>query len=243
MTSLEYFREQCTAIVPVRDGSKGLPGKNIRSFCGRPLYQHASMQGGAFANRCIVSTDIAEILGSPVSQGFEVLTRSSELASDSASMDAVLLDICERMDLNGPILLLQATSPLRTPEDIAQACELFLTSTYKLVMSVTSADSGFLKYGFLSNGGFSPVSKPEYCFSNRQNLPRLYRPNGAIYVFDAKWFRGNGSLATNAIGAFEMPLERSIDIDTLDDFKRAESVYAMQAEGRHDTQSVDEGMS
>jgi N-acylneuraminate cytidylyltransferase len=55
---------------------------------------------------------------------------------------------------------------------------------------------------------------------NRQQLPPVYRPNGAVYVFDADWFAANGSLASRSIGFVEMPEERSLDIDTAEDFGR-----------------------
>ncbi len=225
MSTASFFRT-CSALVPVRGGSKGLPGKNIRPLAGSPLYEHAVRQGQAHAARCIVSTDIPEILRDGGPSGCEVLHRPAELATDTTPMDAVINHAIDALNLEGgAILLLQATSPMRLDPDIRAACDLFETGEHDLVMSVCRTDSSVLKYGLLDGPGFIPVADPAYCFSNRQTLPAVYRPNGAIYVFGVDWFRRNGGLATDKIGAVVMPEDRSIDIDTLADFERAEAAW------------------
>jgi CMP-N,N'-diacetyllegionaminic acid synthase len=79
---------------------------------------------------------------------------------------------------------------------------------------------------------FVPVSRPEYCFTNRQSLPEVYRPNGAVYVFSADWFLINGGLATHSIGALVMPPEQSQDIDTEADFRLAEALFSAPSSER-----------
>lgn len=220
------FFNTCTALVPVRGGSKGLPGKNVRELAGSPLYEHAVWQAQAHAARCIVSTDIREILRDGGPAGCEVLRRPAGLANDTTPMDAVISHAIDTLDLKGgAILLLQATSPMRLGSDIQAACDLFESGGHELVMSVCRTDSSVLKYGLLDGSGFTPLVDPAYCFANRQLLPDVYRPNGAIYVFGVDWFRRNGGLATDKIGAVVMPEERSIDIDTLADFERAEAAW------------------
>lgn len=214
------------ALVPIRGGSKGLPGKNTRVFAGRPLYEHAVLQGLAFADRCLISTDIKQVIDAGGALGSEVLRRPAELAGDGATMDVVIADVVVRAGMEtGTMLLLQATSPLRRAADIAAAITLYETGQHDLVMSVTRTDSEPLKYGFVEDGTFCAVSESRYCFSNRQSLPPLYRPNGAVYVFGIEWFRRNGSLATDRIGAVVMEGEMSLDIDTLQDFERAEALF------------------
>ena len=220
-----YHREHCTAIVPVRAGSRGLPGKNIRNFAGRMLYERAVEQSYQFASTCIVSTDILEILEKGPQPEYELLPRAPKLGADDTPMAQVILDVLERCNLSGTILLLQATSPLRAPEDIAAALDLYNNNTYELVMTVTETNSTPLKFGFLENGSFHPLSDPKFCFQNRQDLPAIKRPNGAAYVFNADWFRANGCFATSNIGAVEMPQYRSLDIDTISDFEAAEASY------------------
>ena len=92
-----------------------------------------------------------------------------------------------------------------------------------LVMSVTEADAGVLKYGTLDGGRFVPMRDAAHCFSNRQSLPQVWRPNGAVYVFARDWFLENGGFETDRIGAWPMPAARSADIDSAEDFARAEA--------------------
>ena len=208
------------AVVPVRSGSKGLPDKNLRQLAGLPLYQHAVNQGLRIAGYCVVTTDIKEILSMPAYECCDVLKRPPGLAMDDTPMELVVHDLIRQLSL-GPevILLLQATTPLRLDSDIRAVLDLHAAGAHDLVMSVTPTDSGILKYGLLHGSSFSPVSRPEHCFSNRQSLPPVFRPNGAVYAFTADAFLRAGGWPSANIGAVEMPIERSNDIDTLDDFE------------------------
>jgi N-acylneuraminate cytidylyltransferase len=90
-------------------------------------------------------------------------------------------------------------------------------------MSVTEADRGVLKWGQLqANGRFVPLASPQHCFANRQSLPPVYKPNGAVYAMLAEWFAANQSFVTDKLGTVVMPPERSHDIDSLADFERCE---------------------
>ena len=215
------FRQSCTAIVPVRAGSKGMPGKNIRPINGTPLYMYAVNQSVGFAKKCVVSTDIPQILdGATGGATYHPLRRPAELATDEAPMEAVIRHAIDSAGISGSVLLLQATSPLRSDRDIASACELYTSGRYELVLSVSRTSSAPLKYGFWSENRFTSLSDPKYCFANRQSLPALYRPNGALYIFDAAWFIKNGGFVTRSVGATLMPAERSIDVDTHADFQK-----------------------
>ena len=219
-----------TAVIPLRGGSKGLPGKNTRTLAGIPLYQHAidaALTAGA--TRVLVSTDIQAVLDAPQSPGVEVLQRPAHLCGDDVAMAPVLAQVLEEAQVQGPVVLLQATSPLRTPHDIAQALTLLDQQTYELVMSVTEADRGVLKWGQVEAGRFVPLSRPEHCFSNRQSLPPVFRPNGAIYAMKAEWFRAHLSFVSERIGVIVMPPERSHDIDSLADFERCEALLAISS--------------
>lgn len=218
-----------TAVIPVRDGSKGLPDKNIRLLAGKPLYRHAvdaALKAGA--SRVVITTDIPEILSAELPDGASVLRRSAELAGDAVSMAPVLLHAINETHIDGVLVLLQATSPLRSSADIEAALGVYATGEHELVISVTQADSGVLKWGFLDKDRFRPIADPAYCFSNRQSLPTVVRPNGAVYVMDAGWFQTRGSFVTNHIGVIEMPPARSKDIDILSDFEVCEAFLRQQ---------------
>ena len=217
------------ALIPIRAGSKGLPGKNIRALAGKPVYIHAVEQALRVVGRCVISTDIPEVLNAVHPQGCVVLERPAALAGEDVPMDAVIDHAIKALALESHrIVLLQVTSPLRADDDLRAGIALAEDGDFDLVMSVTSAERSALKWGMLEAGRFVPVSDPAFCFSNRQSLPAVYRPNGAVYVFDAATFQRNGGLATARIGAFEMPAERSADIDTLDDLQRVEAILTIK---------------
>lgn len=214
------------AIVPVRSGSKGLPGKNTRELASLPLYQHALRQGIRTAGHALLSTDIEGISPADLPQGARLIERPASLATDSTPMTDVIRYLIETEGLETyTLLLLQATTPLRSDNDIARAIQLYRGGNYKLVMSVVERDRSVLKYGLLEGNEFHPIREPEYCFQNRQQLPAVYAPNGAVYVFSAKDFINAGGFPSSHIGVIKMPDSRSIDIDSSSDFDRVEKSF------------------
>ena len=211
--------DRLITVIPVRAGSKGVSGKNVRLIRGVPLYMHAVNQGLRVTGRVLISTDIEEIQQQNVPDGCEVCPRPSRLAKDNTPMASVINHLIESMSLWGStIVLLQATTPLREDNDIRAAIRLYEQGRHKLVMSVVERDSGVLKYGLLDGSDFSALNDPSFCFANRQQLPPVYSPNGAVYVFSAEDFKKVGGFPENDIGAIEMPRERSVDIDNIHDF-------------------------
>ncbi len=213
-----------TAIIPIRAGSKGLPGKNTRIFVGIPLYMHAvQLALDAGAVRVLISTDIVEVLNADFPEKVLVVQRPPELSGDDVTMSPVLMHLLVQEKVQGPIVLLQATSPLRKVSDVQTALMQLDTGDFDVVMSVTEADRSVLKWGtILDNNRYVPLADVDYCFANRQSLPPVYKPNGALYALRAEWFINNGSLATHRLGTVIMPVERSLDIDNLADFERCE---------------------
>lgn len=224
-TDCEWF-----AFIPVRSGSKGLPSKNIRSLAGEPLYVHTVKSAlMAKAKKVIISTDIEEILSADHGDDVCILRRPSELCGDAVAMQSVIHHGLKELGVTGTVCLLQATSPLRNSSDIYKALTLFKTGEFDLVMSVTEADPTVQKWGRIdTNGRYIPLCEAELCFSNRQSLPPVYKPNGAIYVMDAQWFIENNGFVTNKIGTITMPRERSADIDSLSDFEACEKLFIEQ---------------
>lgn len=218
-----------TAVIPLRAGSKGLADKNTRLLAGKPLYRHAVDQAlSAGAQRVFITTDIASVLSAELPERVICIHRPPELCGDTIPMAPVLLHALQASKCQGPVVLLQATSPLRQKTDIEAALAVFAEGTFELVMSVTQADSGVLKWGTLQGQRFKPLSDPSHCFANRQSLPPVVRPNGAIYAMDADWFRKQGSFVSERIGVHEMPLDRSHDIDNLQDFERCQALLQTQ---------------
>ena len=214
------------AVVPARYGSKGLPGKNMRLLAGKPLYQHAiDVALAAGASQVIITTDIPEILNAKHPRHVTVLARPAELCGDDVTMAPVLLHALQTEPFQGPVVLLQVTSPLRQAQDIHAALDCLASGSFDLVMSVTEADRGVLKWGRLGHDGrYLSLAEPEHCFANRQSLPPVYKPNGAVYAMQAEWFVANQSFVTHRLGTVVMPPERSHDIDNLSDFERCEAL-------------------
>ena len=211
-------------VVPVRGGSKGLPGKNLRALAGVPLWERAVAQGRQVGAEVLVTTDITDILSRDSMPGLTLLDRPAELARDDTPMAPVLLHALAHIEGQARIVLLQATSPLRSVDDIRAAVALHESGAFDLVKTVTPTDPGVLKYGRMDGDRFVPLADPAFCFSNRQSLPPVMRPNGAAYVFDKDWFLANGGFVTDRIGAVVMPEDRAQDIDTAEDFARAEAI-------------------
>jgi N-acylneuraminate cytidylyltransferase len=222
-----------TAVIPLRGGSKGLPGKNTRLLAGKPLYRHAvDLALAAGASRVLISTDIPEVLSADLPQTVQALQRPSELCGDTVPMAPVLVHALQTAQVKGPVVLLQATSPLRQVADVQAALQRLASGAFDLVMSVTDAERSVLKWGQVQpDGRFVPLSSPEHCFANRQSLPPVYKPNGAVYAMHAPWFIEQQSFVSQRIGTVVMPPERSFDIDNVEDFERCAALLSSATQG------------
>lgn len=230
---MPFLPQPWTAVIPLRAGSKGLPGKNTRLLAGKPLYRHAvdaALEAGAY--RVILTTDIPEVMSASYPLAVQTIQRPLALCGDAVPMAPVLSHALQAAACEGTVVLLQATSPIRQASDIQAALHVFASGQHELVMSVTEADRGVLKWGRLDGDRFMPLSEPAFCFANRQSLPPVVRPNGAVYVMNAEWFLKRGSFVSERIGVVQMSAERSQDIDTLADFERCEASLAIQTQGK-----------
>ncbi|MDC3247579.1 acylneuraminate cytidylyltransferase family protein [Gammaproteobacteria bacterium] len=211
-------------VVPFRAGSKGLKDKNISNLNGSPLYLHTLNQALLFSGAEIFATTdypINQLIDFP--KDVNHIVRESHLCTDGTTMTDVITDfLLKNVKRKATIVLLQVTSPLRSVSDIESAITLFKDSKFDLVMTVSKTDSSVLKYGLITDDClFTPIHSPKSCFQNRQDLPSVFRPNGMIYIFDSKFFLENQGFATDNIGVFITPSERSIDIDSVADLAKA----------------------
>lgn len=222
--------QKTIAVIPVRGGSKGLPNKNILPLAGLPLFEHPIKQAREAAiSHIAISTDIDKIFDMDL-EGVERFRRPAELAQDTTAMSSVLNELLAKDYFDDSlIVLLQATSPLRQAQDIRNAIQVYQDGQFDLVMSVCEAERSVLKYGTIEAGLFKPMRAVAHMFSNRQALPDVYKPNGAIYIFGSSWYRENQSLETANIGTFVMSATNSIDIDSRDDMDRCESLLRARA--------------
>lgn len=222
------------ALIPARGGSKGLPKKNIAALGGKPLIawtiQAARMVSAI--DRIFVSSDSEEVLDAAVQWGAEPLNRPHELAADDAETLPVIIHALETLAPKiepATVALLQPTSPLRTADDILRALDCFLATDADGLISVCRVDNKFLKSFFVSETGYlRGVSNDRFPFMDRRSLPPIYMSNGAIYLFRRTFFNGTRSLFSERMLAFEMPAERSIDVDTPADLEAAERILSQR---------------
>lgn len=221
-------------IIPARKGSRGLPGKNVKMLAGKPLIAWTAEQASQsrYLDRVIVTTDDAGIARIASGYGAQApFLRPEKLATSTAKMADVLLHAVEYLRKQGYnykfIVLLQPTSPLRGAPDIDRAIELFFRKKAGAVVSVCECEHHpRWSYPLSAGGKISGSRASAAAAANRQELPRLYRPNGAVYVAETNYLKKhNGFLGGRTYG-YVMPQERSVDIDNIMDFKFAEFLMA-----------------
>lgn len=227
------------ALIPARGGSKGVPGKNIRMLIDKPLlaWSIEAAKQSRYIDKVILSSDDDAIIECAKQWGCEVpFRRPAELATDEApTMDAVLhaLDKVPGFD---KIVILQATSPLRNSEDIDRCLEFSMR--HKLCVSVTeTSKSPYWTYFKNEEHVLTPVLKADP-LTRRQDLPKAYVPNGAIYIADVEEILHSRTLFTERTAAYEMPRERSIDIDTEEDFAYIEFLFSKKKGSKHASDCV-----
>jgi CMP-N-acetylneuraminic acid synthetase len=222
------------AVIPARGGSKGIPRKNIRFLCGKPLLQYTAEAAllSRTLNKVILSTDDPEIIEIGLKCGLDVpFIRPTELAQDDTPTLPVIQHAMRFLEEQGEsydaVCILQPTNPLRKPEHIDACVQIFLESSATSVLSVLEVpvkynphwvylqnSEGYLQ---LSTGESSPIPR-------RQDLPTSYHRDGSLYLCDRNTLMENNSLYGSRIIGYVMSDEYSINIDSEEDWERAENI-------------------
>ncbi len=215
------------AIIPARGGSKGIAGKNIKQLNGIPLICHTIGEAlkSKHLDKIFVSTDDPIIAKTSEKCGAKIIDRPAELAKDeSPTIDAILhaIDTLKATSDQDIVILLQPTSPLRNATDIDAALEKFIKIDCDSVISMCKVEHSPYWYFKLDGKKLKPLLGDGYLSMRRQELPDVYRPNGAIYITTIKNLYKNNGFYCDKIEPYIMPPERSIDIDEEIDFKLAE---------------------
>lgn len=221
-------------IIPARGGSKGIPRKNIKELAGKPLigwtinaaFEAFRKTGGK--GNILLSTEDGEIANVAKSLGLEVkYMRPIELATDTAGSREVILHLMDWADSEGikydAVVLLQPTSPLRTGQDIIEAMELYKDGVDMVVSVCESTDNPYYNLFELSGEGRLKICMGDGKIIRRQDAPKVWAYNGAIYVIRPESIRRMGLGEFPARIPYIMPRDRSVDIDTLADWQLAES--------------------
>jgi CMP-N-acetylneuraminic acid synthetase len=218
------------AIITARGGSKVIPGKNIKKINGKPLmvWSIEAAKKSKAVSKIVVSSDDEAILKVAKHYETEALRRPAALATDVASSQSVVAHVLKTLRKTEKyvpdyIVLLQPTSPLRTAKDIDQAVAILEKCKADLCISVCEVDKKFLKMYVLEQKKYlvGAVNK-NYPYMPRQKLPSAYLPNGAVYVMTTKAFLKSKNFIAKKVIPYVMEYERSVDIDNMADFKKAE---------------------
>lgn len=223
--------------IGARKGSKGVPGKNFRPICGKPLIDWSLDQ--LFANRrvdvVVVSTDDEEIHAHAVARGaLDIGLRPAHLATGTAPKWGVWQHALAATEaMMGPasaFLDLDCTSPLRLPQDIDGALDLFISEHPDMVMSCCEARKNpYFNLVEPDATGALHVSKPlPGGVWARQDAPVVYEHVGLVYVVAPDYLRRAGTIYEGRVIPFVLPAERCHDIDTPYDFRLVEFLLSEQ---------------
>ena len=210
------------AFIPARGGSKSIPLKNIKMFCGKPLiyWNLLSLQKSS-VDKIIVATDSNQIKNTVLSFSFskvEVYNRNYENATDDASSESVMLEYIESVNLqdSDTFMLVQATSPFTQTNHFDEALELF--ESFDSVVSCS-----IIKRFFWNENGV-PLNYDINKRKRRQDFKGTLIENGAFYINSIKNIRQNKNRISGNIGLYRMPEHTSIELDEELDWIIAEKI-------------------
>ena len=226
-----YKTKSIIGIIPARGGSKGVPNKNIKIVGGKPLiaWTIEESKKSKYLDRLILSSDSKQIINVANRFGCETpFVRPIELAQDNTSGMAPVFHALEV--LSGKydyVVLLQPTSPLRKREDIDRCIEKCIDHDWPACVTVTEAQKSPYWMYHLNDGDdrMIPVMKMEKRIGRRQELPKVYIVNGAVYVAHVEWLMNRKDFITDETHCLIMPAERSVDIDNDIDLKFANFLF------------------
>lgn len=228
-------KAEILGVVPARSGSRGVPGKNIRLLCGKPLiaYTLEEALNSRYVSRLIVSTDSQEIADIARSYHAEVpFLRPVELARDDTPMLPVLQHAVAFLEEQGYhpdiVVLLQVTSPLRKAEHIDQAIARLIETRADCVVSLCAAEHPPQWLYTLQADRLKPVLEDGGKVLLRQSADPVYRLNGAVYAMRRDTVMLKNQIIAGDTRGILMPAEASVDIDTELDFKLAEMLLQQQ---------------
>lgn len=230
------------ALIFARGGSKGLPGKNLMEIGGKPLIAWSILHARSISRvgRVIVSTDSEEIANISRKYGAEIpFKRPSELATDSSPEWLSWQHALKYLrDTDGELpefmLSLPTTSPLRSPLDIEACIDLYLEGGADVVVSTTEPHRNpyFNMVKENKDGTVELVCGEGLPISHRQNSPEVFDMTTVCYVANPSFVLNSNSIFEGRVKAVNVPLERSIDIDSLLDFQIAEFLMNKRGESK-----------
>lgn len=221
-------------IIPARGGSKGVPRKNIRLLAGKPLLHYTAVAALACQRlaRVILSTDDAEIAAVARTCGIEVpFIRPAEFARDDSPTLPVLRHAVQALEEAGDrydaICLLQPTNPFRQPGDIDACLELLAETGADCVITILPVPDQYNPHWVYfrdPDGCLRLSTREQHPIPRRQLLPPAFHREGSVYAMRRDVLMLGNSLFGERVVGFEMDPARAVNIDTLEDWCRAEEM-------------------
>ena len=226
------------AIITARGGSKRIPHKNIREFCGRPIIVYsieAALNAGVF-HEVMVSTDDEEIARIAKEAGAKVpFLRSAKASDDFATTADVIMEVLTEYEKQGQYFdsacCIYPTAPFVTSEKLKNAVELLENKEYDSVMPVAEFSFPPLR-GMVMEEDKVSYKWEEFSMARSQDLEKIYHDVGQFYVFNVEKFREAKKLVTKNTGAIVIDELEMQDIDNEVDWKLAELKYQLLQENR-----------
>lgn len=226
-----YNDKKILAIIPARGGSKGIPHKNIMKINHKPLiaYSIEAAKGSKFIDYILVSTDDVEIKDVSLNYGAKVpFLRPEEISNDTAKSIDVVLHALEFHKSQGKefhyVVLLQPTSPLRSSQDIDNAIEIVMEKEAESLVSLCEASENPVLMRVIEDDKLKSFVEFKGNNLRRQDLPKFYIFNGAIYINSVEMLFKEKTFVNEATIPFVMDSVKSIDIDNMLDSKLAELI-------------------
>lgn len=223
------------ALIPARGGSKGVPRKNLVKIAGKTLLEYtleAALESEKIDN-AYLSSDDAEILEVGRRRGVRTIERPDRYATDAASAVDVVRHFFETLGesaggSNPLVVYLQPTSPLRNAQHIDAALDVLQQSGASTLMSVVELEkSPYKSFGIDSGGRLQSLFDEKLSNARRQDLPRTFAANGAIYVFSRADFEARGGFPSNGSIPYVMSIRESVDVDVPEDIVRVEKLLGV----------------
>lgn len=227
------------AIIPARGGSKRIPRKNIRTFCGKPMIGYSiitALSSGCFS-RVVVSTDDQEIADIAISFGAEIpFLRPKAIADDHTATVPVITHAIQNLSIDSDapteVCCLYATAPFTQKSDVKHGLEILRNSDASYVVPMTSYPYPIQRAVRLRTDNRMELITPQYCQSRSQDLEPVYHDAGQFYWGRADAWLREVPLIGPETAPIILPTYRVQDIDTLEDWRRAENLYRiLRAEG------------
>jgi CMP-N,N'-diacetyllegionaminic acid synthase len=226
---MSFRKKKVIAIIPAKKNSTRLRNKNIKKINKLRLFEISVINAlkSKIIDEVYVSSNSDFILNKSKKLGARILNRPNALCKKNIDANKVILHFIDNLNSkikssNPYLIYLQPTSPLRRPSHIDKSFRA-LRKSFNSLVSVSASDKGFYKSLNIKGKKIQPLF-PKFFNANDQQIPQIYKPNGAIYIFLLKDFLKKRKIPIKNLGIYIMSEKESLDINSLKDFKIAKKI-------------------